>query len=261
MSIQRINAILVHTWYHFTHSMESWVDLLWNPAVQILVFAFIGKSLSTGADQVVAQYMILGMIFWNVIWIGQYAIAVGALWEIWSASFNTMFVTPMTLEEFLIGQVIGGLFKSVLAIIVTAIFGLAVFHVSVLSLSFMLPIYFLELYLFSCSFGMVVLGLIVRFGKDVQSLSWALIFLVQPLGAVFYPVSVLSPQLQIIAWGLPTTYVFEAMRHQLTTGDIRGDLLIWGTILNIIYLVIGYVALRFFFRQAKDNGMLAKLEE
>ncbi len=93
MNIQRIKTILIHTWYHFTHSMESWVDLLWNPVVQILVFAFIGKSLTAGSDQIVAQNMVLGMIFWNIIWIGQYAIALGALWEIWSASFNTMFVT------------------------------------------------------------------------------------------------------------------------------------------------------------------------
>lgn len=241
--------------------MESWVDLLWNPAVQILVFAYIGRALTSRADQLIAQYMILGMIFWNVIWIGQYAIALGALWEIWSASFNTMFVTPMTLEEFLVGQMIGGLFKSILAIAITAFFGLLVYQVSVLSLSFMLPLYFLELYLFSCSFGMVVLGFIIRFGKDVQSLSWALIFLVQPLGAVFYPVSILPPALQRVAWSLPTTYIFEAMRHQLTTGIISNDLLLWATVLNIVYLVIGYAALRFFFRQAKDNGMLAKLEE
>lgn len=261
MNSQRVQTILVHTWYHFAHSMETWVDLLWNPAVQILVFAFIGKSLAAGSDQVVAQNMVLGMIFWNIIWIGQYAIAVGALWEIWSASFNTMFVTPMTLEEFLAGQIIGGLFKSLIAIAITSFFGLMIYHISVLTLSYMLIIYFLELYLFSCSFGMLVLGFIIRFGKDVQSLSWALIFLVQPLGAVFYPVSVLSPPLQMIAWSLPTTYVFEAMRRQLGSGLIRWDLILWATILNIIFLIFGYTMLRLFFRQAKENGMLAKLEE
>lgn len=237
------------------------MDLLWNPVVQILVFAFIGKSLSGGSDKLVAEYMVLGMIFWNVIWIGQYAIALGALWEIWSASFNTMFVTPMTLEEFLTGQMIGGLFKSIVAIAITAFFGMLVYQVSVMSLSFMLPIYFLELYLFSCSFGMMVLGFIIRFGKDVQSLSWALIFLVQPLGAVFYPVSVLAPPLQTIAWGLPTTYVFEAMRRQLTFGQIDGTLIFWATVLNIVYLLAGYIILKVLFRQAKANGMLAKLEE
>ena len=24
---RRINTVLLHSWYHFTHSMETWVDL------------------------------------------------------------------------------------------------------------------------------------------------------------------------------------------------------------------------------------------
>lgn len=261
MNIRRISIILVHSWFHFTHSMETWVDLLWNPVLQILVFAFIGQSLAHSGARESAQNIVLGMIFWNVIWVGQYAIALGALWEIWSLSFNSLFVSPLTLEEFLVSQMISGVVKSALAIIVTIVFGFLVYQISVIELSWMFFVYFAELMLFSWAAGMFVLGLIFRLGRDVASFSWSLIFLVQPFGAVFFPVSILPPLIQRIAWGIPTSYIFEAMRYQIATSQVRTDYLVTATILNIVYLIAGYAVIKLFFLQAKQSGMLAKLEE
>ena len=63
MNIGRINTVLLHSWYHFTHSMETWVDLFWNSTVQIVLFSFLATAVSHGGDTSSARYMVVGMIF------------------------------------------------------------------------------------------------------------------------------------------------------------------------------------------------------
>lgn len=260
MNLGRINIILLHTWYHFLHSMETWVDLFWNSAVQMIVFVFIAKSLASGAGTDASVAIVLGMIFWNIIWTGQYAIAVGALWEIWSRSFSSLFITPLSINEFLVGQMISGFIKSVAAFAMAAVIGYWLYNFSVFSLGGMLPIYYLELLIFSWAAGFFVLSLILRYGTDVQAMSWALIFLVQPFGGVFYPVSVLPQTVAWVGYLIPTTYVFDAIRAQLANGSIPGNLLFYATLLNIFYLALGHLVLIRSIDSAKHSGAFARME-
>lgn len=260
MNLGRINIILLHTWYHFLHSMETWVDLFWNSAVQMIVFVFIAKSLASGAGTDASVAIVLGMIFWNIIWTGQYAIAVGALWEIWSRSFSSLFITPLSINEFLVGQMISGFIKSVAAFTMAAAIGYWLYNFSIFTLGAMLSIYYLELLVFSWAAGFFVLSLILRYGTDVQAMSWALIFLVQPFGGVFYPASVLPQTISWIGYILPTTYVFDAIRAQLASGSVSSNLLIYATLLNLLYLVLGYFVLHRSIDGAKRTGAFARME-
>jgi ABC-2 type transport system permease protein len=45
------------------------------------------------------------------------------------------------------------------------------------------------------------------------------------LACVYYPVSVLPSWLQVVAWCLPPTYVFEGMRELLLHQTLRLDLM------------------------------------
>ena len=53
-------------------------------------------------------------------------------------------------------------------------------------------------------------------------------FLIMPLICVYYPVSVLPDWLQVIAWALPPTYVFEGMRALILEQLFRADLMVAG---------------------------------
>ncbi len=260
MNIHRIKISLLHSWYHLQHSMETWVDLFWNSSLQMLVFAFIALSLSGSTDPAHGGYMIAGLVFWNIIWSAQYGITVGVLWEIWSHSFSSLFISPLTFEEFLIGQAISSFIKAIVAVLVTSVIGAVVYHFSLLAFGWMLPIYFMELFLFGLAMGMIVLSLIFRWGTDVQSLSWSIVFLVQPFGAVFYPIAVLPTQIRWIAYGFPTSYVFETIRGQLTTGAVNSNYLLIATGINVIYLVVSYFLLRQTYLISKRTGAFARLE-
>lgn len=260
MKSHRIKTILLHTWFHFSHSVETWVDLLWNPIITVLVFAFISQALSAQAASHYAIYIMLGIVLWNIVWVGQYTIAVGALWEVWSRSFSNMFITPLTLEEFLVGQMISSIIKSIISVLISAGIAYAFFHFSLLSLGWLLILYFIELLVFSWGIGMFVLSLIFRYGTIIQSLSWAIVFLLQPFGGVFYPVTVLPEQIRWITYGVPTTYLFESMRQQLVTGNPNHQYIAIGTLLTLVYFLAGYAMLRLRYKQAKENGSFAKME-
>lgn len=260
MSIKRIKVSILHTWFHAQHSMETWVDLFWNSSLQMLVFAFIAVAFAEGNDPLHGSYMIAGLVFWNIIWSAQYGITVGVLWEIWSRSFSSMFISPLTFEEFLIGQAVSSAVKAVIAVGVTALIGTLIYHFSLLVFGWMLVIYFIELFVFGLAMGMLVLSLIFRWGTDVQSLSWSIVFLVQPFGAVFYPIQTLPVQIRWVAYGIPTSYIFETIRGQLRDGSINTQYLVIATLINVIYLVVGYLILRATHNGSKQSGKFARLE-
>ena len=59
-------------------------------------------------------------------------------------------------------------------------------------------------------------------------------FLFLPLTCVYYPVSVLPDWLQMFAWTLPPTYVFEGMRALLLDQVFRADLMLQALALNVV---------------------------
>lgn len=259
MRINRLKIVLLHTWYHFRHSPETWVDVFWNPAIQIWVYALIAASFQqTGGHQ--GLFIMIGMIFWNAIWVGEYAIAVGALFEIWARSFSSLFITPLSMTEFIVGQMISGAIKSLLAIIMSAIIAYFLYNFSIFSIGWMNVIYIIELLIFSWAVGILTLSMIFRYSTQVQSISWALVFLIQPFGAVFYPVSVLPIQIRWISYGLPATYIFESIRKQLLTGTIDWPTLGIATLFNSIWFIIACLVFQYTFHQAKKTGAFAKLE-
>ncbi len=61
---------------------------------------------------------------------------------------------------------------------------------------------------------MIVTAMILRFGLAAENLAWFIVFLLAPVSAVYYPVSILPGWLQVVAHLLPSSYVFEGMRRR-----------------------------------------------
>jgi ABC-2 type transport system permease protein len=87
------------------------------------------------------------------------------------------------------------------------------------------------------------------------------IFLFQPVAAVFYPVSVLPSWLQPIAWATPAAYVFEGLRVVLLEGRFDVGLLLGAIALNVVYLLIGCAGFLGMFRVARGKGLLLQVGE
>lgn len=259
MNWGRIRAVLLHAWYHLNHSVETWVDLFWFSLINIFVFGLITVYFLQG-ENIASGYMLMGLILWGVLYIGQYSITVGALWEIWSKSFTSLFISPLTMEEFIFGHMIGGLLKSITVLLFTGIICLIFYNYSIFALGWILIIFVAELLVFSWSSGIFLLALIIRFGTTIQPLAWGLIYLVQPLSAVFFPVAILPSSVRWISWGIPATYVFEAAREKLGLGIINWQFILISTTLNLFYLFLSFWFIRSMLEHGKKTGSFARME-
>jgi len=102
---------------------------------------------------------------------------------------------------------------------------------------------------------------LLRLGAGAENLIWSLMFIVQPLGAVYYPVSTLPRWLQPVSWALPPTYVFEGLRGVLIDHQIRWDLLAQGLTIDLLMFAAAAIAFGQFLKSARRAGVLLQTGE
>jgi ABC-2 type transport system permease protein len=258
MNWKRIQTILLHSWYHANHSMETWMDLFWFSIVGALVYGFTMQFFAQDNPQFAAM-LIIGMIMWEVVRAGQYSVTIGMMWEIWSKSFSSMFITPLTMAEWVVGQMISATIKTGIVVVLVSTISFFAFQFSIFQFGLMFLVYSGLLLFFSFAAGLFISALILRFGTDIQSLAWALIFMLQPLSAVFYPLSVLPEPVRWVAYTSPITYVMEASRHQFMTQTVNWSQIGIATLLTAIYFAGSYWFLDRMYKRSRKVGSFGRL--
>jgi ABC-2 type transport system permease protein len=137
----------------------------------------------------------------------------------------------------------------------------ALFSFNIYGLGFALSVFFANLILTSWSVGIVVSGVLLRNGMGAESLAWTLMFVLMPLTCVYYPVATLPSWLQIVAWSLPPTYVFEGMRALVIQHEFRADLMAEALALNALYFAAAVVAFLQLLKSARVYGSLMQSGE
>jgi ABC-2 type transport system permease protein len=121
--------------------------------------------------------------------------------------------------------------------------------------------FFTLLIAFGWAIGLAVSAMILRWGLGAQELAWAAIFLVAPVSGVYYPISVLPPALQAIAFAMPPAHVFDGRRALLLQGIFAWDAFLWAVALDLAYLAAGVYLFRGAIGYARDRGMLLQMGE
>ncbi|HEY1723716.1 MAG TPA: ABC transporter permease [Magnetospirillaceae bacterium] len=264
MRFDRIVAILWQELFVTLHSTEVIVDIVFYPLVNVVVFGFLSLYLSGGSGNTTpaGHYVLLGMVLWQIIWIVQYSITLGSLWNVWSRNLSNMFIAPLRISEYLFAQGLSGVIKAILIVAIGGVMANVLFDFDLLEIGFLpLLLSFVSFVIFAFATGVAVLGMIFRFGTRIQALAWGLIAIFQPLSAAFYPVAVLPTGLRYIAYIFPPTLTFEAARWGMTHGHaVAWDLFGISFAENAIYfLLCAWVFLRLY-RKSRDTGQFARNE-
>ena len=135
------------------------------------------------------------------------------------------------------------------------------FGFNLYGLGFALVAFFANLILTSWAVGILVSGIVLRNGMGAESMAWTIMFLLLPLTCVYYPVSILPDWLQVLAWALPPTYVFEGMRALLIEQVFRSDLMLAALGLNAIYMAAATGAFLKLLESARRQGSLLQAGE
>lgn len=259
--MHRIIAMLYQEYYITKRSLEVIVDVIFFPLINIMVFGFLSLYLSGNENTKNAYPLLVGMILWQLMYITQYSISVGSLWSIWSRNLSNIFLTPISITEYLLAFVFSGTIKALIILITSSILSFYVFNFNIAELGLAnIFLFFFNLLLFAISTGIVILGLIFRYGTRIQALAWSITFLFQPLTAAFFPVSVLPFPLQKVAYFFPPTYVFEAARAAITNPTVQWDLTAIALLQNIIYLPLAMWIFEKMFNGSKKSGQFARNE-
>jgi ABC-2 type transport system permease protein len=262
MSFERIGAILLQELYITARAVEVIVDLPFWSLMTVIVFGFVTRFLGTVMDPTVAQYLYLGTLLWEIIRITQYSMSLGALWNVWSHNFSNMFITPLSMREYVLAQMVSAALKtavlfSLVAVIAAVIFGFNLFAMGVGNLT----LGFMNLLWFAYSVGLFILGIIFRLGTRIQALAWGLVLIFQPLTAAYYPLSVMPPALQAVALAFPPTYVFEAARAGLSAPEVNWAYAAIAGLENAAYFALALWFFDYMYRRSRQTGQFARNEE
>src|SRR3989344_6415844 len=240
MNYQRIKGIIIQNLFYLKHSLEDIADTFFWSSLDVVVWGFMTIYFTQLKGQIseIILFLMGGLILWNVAWRSQQDISVSFLRNSWSRNLINLFSTPLTIWEFSFATMILGIIKIILTLFIASGIAFFLYSFNIFLLGFYLLPFFVSLLAFGWAAGIFITGLIIRFGTRIQVFAWSLIVLFQPVSAVFYPVSVLPPFLQKIAWLLPTSHIFEGMREVLKSGRMPAEQIVLAFILNAIYLLI-----------------------
>ncbi|MDO8490105.1 MAG: ABC transporter permease [bacterium] len=262
MKLHRINGLLIRHLYLYRRSFPRLADLFYWPVMDILLWGFISLYLDklhiAGFNAVT---VLLGaMIFWDLLTQAQRAVSIAFLEDVWERNLLNLFVTPLSVPEFLASTCILGCIRIVIVSVIMGVLSFLFYHLNILQFGFALIPFLINLLFFGWSLGLFTTGLILRYGTSAQILAFGFILLIQPFTAVFYPVAALPSQLQFIAYLFPSTYVFEGMRQIATTGvfPLTSMLISIGT--NIAYGVAVIFYFNACFAGAKKRAALMRLD-
>ena len=199
---------------------SSWLralEVAYWPAVQLLTWGFLQTYFaSAGVAQSgparLAGTLIGAVLLWDILLRTQQGFSFSFLEEIWSRNLANLMMSPLRMSEFVIALMAMSIIRLAIGVVPVIFLAIALFDFNLWSLGAAVGAFFIALALFAWSIGLVVSGMLMRYGLGAESLAWSLMFIVQPFGCVYFPVSTLPAWLQPLALALPPTYVFEGLR-------------------------------------------------
>lgn len=260
MSWQRIRALMIKFAFICARNTFRALDIFFWPIMDLVVWGFLSVYMLKVSNAVPTLITVLigATILWNVLMRANQLISVSFLDDLWSKNLLNIFAAPIKISEYVTAAYLMGLVQSLIVILLLSGLAYAFYSFNLFSIGFPLAILFANLLLMGWSMGLVTTGLILRWGPPAEALAWVVPFLVQPVSAVFYPVSVLPVWLQPVAQCVPAAHVFEGMREILQRGHMDPNHMWCAFGLNVFYMVIGAVIFKRLFEQARERGYLAK---
>ena len=262
-SLRRIRALIRRHAYLLLKSWPRLVSMMYYPTVTMVLWAFVTIYLApTNRFLTDAPGFFIGaVLLWDVLFRGQLGVSLTFIEEVYARNLGNLFVSPLRLHEFIAGQLIMSVLRTLIGVGGACVCAWLLFHYSIFSYGFPLIAFFVNLLVFGWGIGLAVSGLILRWGLGAEELAWAAIFILAPVSGVYYPIGVLPSWLQHVAYALPSAHVFEGMRAVLLDGVFRWDHFWAAAALNIVCLLLGAALFAWAVRDARNRGTLLHIGE
>jgi ABC-2 type transport system permease protein len=257
-SPRRVAAIVLRHWYLLSSSWPRVLDLIYWPAVQMLMWGFLQLYLTqqSGPLMRAAGTFIGAVMLWDVLFRGQLGFSLSFLEEMYARNMGNLMMSPLRPVEFILALMVQSVIRLAIGMVPVSLLAIVFFDFNLWGLGLALAVFFMNLLLTSWAVGILVSGILLRHGLGAENMAWSFMFLMLPFTCVYYPVSVLPGWLQMVAWTLPPTYVFEGMRALIIDHVFRADLMVWAFALNGVLTSASVAGFLVLLRSARREGTL-----
>ena len=263
MNLNRIYGLFLRHFFLIKGSFPRILDLIYWPTIQIILWGFISKFFTIYSDYYnnTVGVILTCAILYDFLFRSSISFNMLFLEEIWSRNFTNLFIAPMRISEIITALVGTALIRTLIGLVPAILITSPLFGISILNLGIPLFFLFLSLYIFGITLGLFVSSGLLRYGPAFENIAWSSLFLLAPLGCIYYPIEILPDLFQNIAKGLPLVYIFEEARSILVNQVVNYSNLRDAFILNAIYLLIGISLFYYSFSQARIKGSLINIGE
>lgn len=262
-SIQRIFAMFIRYTCLHKRSVSRVLEFIFWPVMELMVWGFVAMYIRSLAPDDLSRtilFLISAIIFWDLLYRSQQGVTLSLIEDIWTQNILNLLISPLKIWEWLVATCLYGLVKTILITGILAILAFIFYQFDLVSsVGFYLIPLVANLLLFGWALGVFTSGLLIRWAHAVEALIWGIPFLVQPLSAIYYPLSILPPWLQTIAKMLPSTYVFEGMRAVMKTGEMPTSYFFMSLGLNFVYFVLASLFFMWMYHKSRATGRLGRL--
>ena len=262
-SARRVRALVRRHAYLLLKSWPRIVSMAYYPTVTMVLWAFLTIYLQPTNNflQDAPGFFIGAVLLWDVLFRGQLGVSLTFVEELYSRNLANLFVSPLRMREFIAGQLVMSALRTLIGVGGACVFAWLLFRYSIFAMGFPLIAFFTLLIVFGWAVGLAVSALILRWGLGAEELAWAAVFLIAPVSGVYYPISVLPPGLQAVAFALPPAHVFEGMRTLLVQGVFPWSSFWWALVLDAFFLLASVLLFRAAVGYARDRGTLLQMGE
>ena len=263
MKFYRIYALFLRHFYLIKGSFPRVLDLIYWPTIQIILWGFISKFFTMHSDYYnhTVGIILSAAILYDFLFRSSISFNMLFLEEIWSRNFTNLFIAPLKVSEIITALTATALIRTLIGIVPAILLASPFFGVSLLNLGPSLLLLLLSLYLFGITLGLFVVSGLLRYGPAFENVAWSSLFLLAPLGCIYYPLSILPDWLQILAKFLPLVYIFEEVRSILVNNIVNYSNIISALILNLIYFLLSVFVFYSAFNEARKKGTLINVGE
>ena len=263
MKFHRIYALSLRHIYLIKGSFPRILDLIYWPTIQIVLWGFVSKffTLHTDLYNHTVGIILSSAILYDFLFRSSISFNMLFLEEIWSRNFTNLFVAPLKVSEIITALTATALLRTLIGIVPAILLATPFFGVSIFTLGPSLILLFLSLYLFGITLGLLVTSGLLRYGPAFENIAWSSLFLLAPLGCVYYPLSILPDWLQVIAKILPLVYIFEEVRSILLDNVVNYSNILTALKLNLIYFTSAVFIFYLSFYGARKKGTLINIGE
>lgn len=254
MSWRRIWALILRYLYA-TRDPSRIIEFIFWPMIDIGFYGLIalwGGALSNNPNLI--QMFVTALVLWQIMYRGNFEVCVNVMDEFLDHNMINLVASPLRNTEWVVSMLLSGVFKIIFTLFFGAAIGWLFFKVNVFSIGFMLYPFVGLCLLSGWIIGFAGAGILILRGPKLQQLPWVVIMIGALFSAIFYPVEILPPWMQWIAYSFPMSYIFQGMRFLLIEKTIPWNQLIISSILSFLYLTISIKFFFYMFERSRLHG-------